>query len=117
MITAREYFEKTASMAPVHLPSPAGFAPGMATHMLGGGMPSMGPSHLGGASGAPSVAPSAAAGMGLHDKMDLAGLGILAAPAAYTVATGDKPSEGVTAGSELAGLGTLAGATLMRGAH
>lgn len=109
MTTAREVLDMQAktAMAPIHMPAPAGFAPGMAH--LGSAMPNMGSPHLGGEAAAP--------GMSVHDKMDLAGLGILAAPAAYTVATGDKPSEGVTAGSELAGLGTLAGATLMRGSH
>jgi hypothetical protein len=99
MITARDVLDMQAktAMAPMHLPSPAGFAPGMAAHALAPAAP--------------------AAGMGLHDKLDLAGLGILAAPAAYNLATGDKPSDTVTAGSELAGLGTLAGATMMRGAH
>jgi hypothetical protein len=98
MTTAHEVIEHQAksAMVPMHFPAPTGFAPGLAHAAM----------------------PAAkATGMGLPDKLDLAGLGILAAPAAYTVATGDKPSDSTVAGSELAGLGTLAGATMMKGPH
>ena len=56
--------------------------------------------------------------MGLQDKLDLAGLGLLGVPVVHSLVTGDKDeSPGVSRAkslAELAGLGTLAASTFSK---